>query len=390
VAGQARPGAGDDTIRGLGGNDALYGLDGNDVLDGGSGSDRLFGGNGDDSYVVDSTRDLVDETGGSGADTIRASVSVNLGDTTRVRGSIENVVLTGTSALSAQGNAAANVLTGNAAGNTLAGMAGADTLLGGGGTDTASYAASNAGVDVSLALGRGRGGHAEGDSLGSIENLVGSNYNDILEGDGGANQLSGGSGVDTLSYANAASGVEVNLAVTSTQQTGGAGADRVSGFENLTGSAFADRLAGTSGNNLLAGGAGNDRLDGGRGNDVLIGGPGEDVLVGGSGGDTFVFATAAGGLDTVADFATRSDRLQISAAGFGGGLEAGDRVTLVAASQLGLAAGPAGEGYFVYDNSGADAGTLYWDATGGSSADAVAFARLQPGATVAASDFWVV
>ena len=74
---------------------------------------------------------------------------------------------------------------------------------GGGGVDTASYATSGSGVWVSLALGIGSGGDAEGDRLINIENLTGSNYDDTLEGDGGNNKLVGGQGFDTVSYAHA-------------------------------------------------------------------------------------------------------------------------------------------------------------------------------------------
>ena len=115
------------------------------------------------------------------------------------------------------------------------------TLDGGGGVDTASYASSGAGVAVSLALGTGIGGDAEGDRLFNIENLTGSNSDDTLEGNAGNNLLVGGLGIDTVSYANATSGangqgVTVNLALTSAQNTIRAGTDTLSGFENLTGS----------------------------------------------------------------------------------------------------------------------------------------------------------
>jgi Ca2+-binding RTX toxin-like protein len=48
---------------------------------------------------------------------------------------VENLTLTGTSAINATGNTLANVLTGNSAANTLTGNAGADTLDGKAGAD---------------------------------------------------------------------------------------------------------------------------------------------------------------------------------------------------------------------------------------------------------------
>ena len=71
-------------------------------------------------------------------------------------------------------------------------MAGAD------GTDTASYAASDAAVTIDLSAGANTGGHAEGDTLTGIENLLGSRYADVLTGDAGPNRLDGGAGNDRL------------------------------------------------------------------------------------------------------------------------------------------------------------------------------------------------
>ncbi|MEP0320459.1 hypothetical protein, partial [Bauldia litoralis] len=48
-----------------------------------------------------------------------------------------------------------------------------------------------------------------------------------------------------------------------------------------------------------------------------------------------------------------------------------------------------GAGVFLFDTSGADLGTIYWDANGGSSSDAIAFARIS-GATLLQSDFLIV
>ncbi len=66
------------------------------------------------------------------------------------------------------------------------------SLDGGAGIDTASYAASSAGVSVSLMTGLGSGGDAQGDTLIRIENLTGSALDDTLEGNGGTNVLTGG------------------------------------------------------------------------------------------------------------------------------------------------------------------------------------------------------
>ncbi len=275
-----------DTINGLGGNDVIFGLDGSDTLNGGTGADQMFGGAGNDTYVIDNAGDVVNETDGDGTDTVQSSISFSLADPVHAIGAIENLTLTGTGAINATGNGLDNVLIGNSAANVLIGGAGADTMDGGGGVDTTTYATSGSGVAVSLVTGIGSGGDAEGDRLSAIENLTGSTFDDTLEGNAGNNVLAGGVGIDTVSYANAASGavpnglgVTVNLSVTTAQNTIRAGTDTLSGFENLTGSAFNDTLTGTSAANVLTGLGGNDALNGGAGGDWMLGGTGNDTYV---------------------------------------------------------------------------------------------------------------
>ena len=268
----------DNVLIGNSGDNVLIGLDGNDILNGGAGADKMYGGTGNDTYVVDNAGDVVNETGGSGIDTVLSSVSFSLADPKHAIGDIENLTLTGTANINATGNALDNVLIGNSGNNVLIGGAGADTLDGGAGIDTASYATSPAGVNVSLLTGTGHGGDAEGDTLSNIENLTGSNFNDTLEGNSLNNVLAGGAGNDTVSYAHATSGpgglgVTVNLAVTTAQNTVTAGTDTLTGFENVTGSQGNDTLTGTTGNNVITGLGGNDILTGGGGNDTFVFGP---------------------------------------------------------------------------------------------------------------------
>jgi serralysin len=391
----------EDTLNGNGGNDTLSALGGNDQLNGGAGNDKMYGGAGDDTYVVAQAADKVYENADEGTDTVLASVTYTLPD------NVEDLTLTGAAVINGTGNALANVITGNAKSNVLAGLAGADTLDGAAGSDTAAYAASNAGVDISLTTGHAWGGHAEGDTLANVENLTGSAYADTLEGNAGANTLSGGAGIDTVTYANAAAGVRVSLAATAAQATGGAGSDKLSAFENLTGSNFNDTLTGSKGANIvsgldgndtisggigndtLVGGEGNDILKGDAGNDILIGGAGNDTLTGGAGNDFFVFANSGEGFDTVIDFRRGQDKIQISADGFGGGLVVGVAPTLVLAADPAAATGDAG-GYFIFDNAGPDIGTLWWDETGGDASDAFAFIRLTGVSTLLPSDFHIV
>jgi hypothetical protein len=62
-------------------------------------------------------------------------------------------------------------------------------LDGGGGNDTASYAHSSAAVSVDLLAGSAVGGDAQGDTLVSIESLIGSGGSDTLRGNADANAI---------------------------------------------------------------------------------------------------------------------------------------------------------------------------------------------------------
>ena len=119
-------------ITGNAGNNVLTGSDYADTLNGGLGNDTLIGGLGNDTYIVDSLTDTITEGAGSGNDTVRSSVTYSLASIANV----ENLVLTGSSAINGTGNTLDNTITGNSAANTLDGGAGNDTLIGGLGNDT--------------------------------------------------------------------------------------------------------------------------------------------------------------------------------------------------------------------------------------------------------------
>jgi hypothetical protein len=114
------------------GNNILTGNSANNTLNGGTGVDTLIGGLGNDIYQVDSTTDVITENANEGTDTIQSSVTFSLATFPN----IENLTLTGSSAINGTGNTANNSLTGNTANNTLDGGDGNDTLNGGAGNDS--------------------------------------------------------------------------------------------------------------------------------------------------------------------------------------------------------------------------------------------------------------
>lgn len=109
---------------------------------------------------------------------------------------------------------------------------------------------------------------------------------DTFDGGAGADTIDGGAGIDTASYYWSASGVEIDLNIVEDQLTRGAGVDTLISIENLLGSTFNDVLVGSAGVNSLNGDAGDDVIQGGGGADVLLGGAGNDLFVFGPGDST--------------------------------------------------------------------------------------------------------
>jgi len=101
----------------------------------------------------------------------------------------------------------------------------------------------------------------------SSEHIYGYAGDDILTGGYGDDILDGGDGSDTANYLNASAAVTVNLDAGTV--TGGDGADTLTSIENIVGSQFDDSLTGDDNANHISGGLGNDILTGGDGADTF-------------------------------------------------------------------------------------------------------------------------
>ncbi len=126
------------------------------------------------------------------------------------------------------------------------------------------------------------------------DSIDGGAGDDYLFGDGGADTIDGGAGDDVILGGSGADTL-----------TGGAGADLILGGSG------ADTIDGGAGDDFLFGGSGADTIDGGAGADIIFGGSGDDTLTGGAGADTFVFAPGDGH-DTITDFNTSEDKINLS------------------------------------------------------------------------------
>jgi VCBS repeat-containing protein len=432
---QLAGGDGDDALDGGDGDDILTGGDGQDFLSGGLGTNTLTGGLGNDQIFADSTDGAQTIDGGDGADTIRhyyrssassittggGSDTIELlnanvgeaaivvtdftpgagGDKLRLAG-IEGSLLEllsgwdgssnpfGSGFLRLQQNGAdtllqwdedgfgtesdwetlvlfedtdaddftdANFLPGYhpdgdpPAGATITGTSGNDTLTGTIGADTINAL----GGDDTVFGGSGADSIDGGDGF---DFLFGEDGGDVIEGGNDDDYLFGGDGTDQLS--------------------GEAGNDALYG-ENGN-----DQLTGGDGDDSLDGSGGDDTLSGGIGQDYLSGGLGADVMTGGAGADLFDIQSDSQGPDVITDFSGGLDKIRIWESGFGGGLTNGGSVSLVSGSNP---TASQASGQFLYDT---DDGSLFWDADGTGSGDAVLVATFTSIPSLEASDFIVI
>jgi len=265
-------------------NEVFMGLRGVDAIDGGAGTDTA-------AYE----RDLY-----HGA---RKAIVANLalgtirdgwGQTDTVA-NIENV----------RGTVLNDVFVGNAANNRFTGMDGVDSFDGGAGRDgllLRSYDEFNAvnGAEVDLSLASGQvidDGFGNTETAINVEDVFGTDHDDVFTGNASANTLSGGAGNDVLNggdgndyifggdgfdvidggagadWANygdetAVVNVTLNGANFVTLTVGGVAEDSIRNIEHISGGSAGDRLYGDALDNSFFGNLGKDVLDGKGGHDV--------------------------------------------------------------------------------------------------------------------------
>ncbi len=280
-------------LSGQGGNDTVAGAAGADYLTGGDGDDIVMGGDDNDTVRGDLGNDTLD--GGAGTDRVdyfsaANGVTVNLGITTAQNTGEGMDTITNVEQIT--GSQFADTLTGDNASNFIDGQAGNDIISTLAGSDNVNAGAGN-------------------------DTVSGGDDNDFITGGLGDDTLDGGAGTgDQAQYGDATSAVTVSLSLQgAAQNTGGAGVDTLTGFEQLGGSQYGDTLTGDNNNNFFDGrdgadtisglggsdnvnaGAGNDTVSGGDANDFILGGLGDDNLDGGAGtGDMAQYYDATSGV----------------------------------------------------------------------------------------------
>jgi hypothetical protein len=124
-------------------------------------------------------------------------------------------------------------------------------------------------------------GSVNGLTFASIGNLIGSPDNDTFNFQTGGSlsgKLDGGAGTNTLDYTAFLGDVTVDLPLGSAAAV----AKSIAGIQNVNGSQGNDILVGDGNINVLNGGTGRSLIIGGAGADVLTGGAGDSILIGGT------------------------------------------------------------------------------------------------------------
>jgi len=164
-----------------------------------------------------------------------------------------------------------------------------DTSLNGGdGTDWFAFRTVNWGASGAKTYTLNSG------NASNFENLLGTDSDDTLTGDGNANVIAGAEGNDTIN--------------------GGDGNDTLwgdcttSACQTLISKNHSSYSLSDGGNDTLNGGAGNDTLYGEDGDDTIDGGAGADTVISGDGSDVIVI-TSTSGSDTLSDFTDGTDAI---------------------------------------------------------------------------------
>lgn len=120
---------------------------------------------------------------------------------------------------------------------------------------------------------------------GGDDRLIGGPGGDYLDGDAGNDAYRGGPGHDRVDYGGAESGVSVTLDGAANDGEPGQVESVGGDIEDISGSDYDDVLVGNEGMNRLVGRGGDDLIDARDGPDRLQGGAGADRLLAGSGND---------------------------------------------------------------------------------------------------------
>ncbi|MDY0328392.1 MAG: hypothetical protein RBR07_09105, partial [Arcobacteraceae bacterium] len=232
--------------------------------------ENVIGGAGDDTIIGDSNNNTL--SGSAGADTIK-------------------------------GVSGSNSLYGGADNDMIYSGTGNDYIDGGTGTNTVNYSEAIAAVTVDLGLAtiQNIGGGMGNDTLVDIQNVIGSNFDDIFKSnlsvnnhfDGFGNGVAG----NTVDYSEITVD-DVDEDFVRIDLSADTGTIFIDGSQSaIDGYTLIHNITGTDGNDTIIGDELSNTLRGGAGNDTLGGGAGNDYLDGGTGNNTVTYAYSSSSIE---------------------------------------------------------------------------------------------
>jgi Ca2+-binding RTX toxin-like protein len=195
-------------------------------------------------------------------------------------------------AVTRTGTALDNTINGGKDDDTISGHSGNDKLIGWEGDDTIYGGAGNDVIN---------------DGTGNDIINAGSGRDTILV-TSGEDRIDGGSDKDLLDCRTLTGAININLSNGTFTHPNGEDLITLFSIEDVRGTNFNDVIVGGLAANYLIGFAGNDTLDGGASADLLEGGLGADTMTGGAASDRFIFrnvtesGTTAATRDIITDF----------------------------------------------------------------------------------------
>jgi Ca2+-binding RTX toxin-like protein len=266
---------------------------GNDTLDGAMNNQGLSEVNRAD-YANNSSSQSIQVNLSASDITLSSGTVVKAGTARDGRGGVDTLI----DITQVHGGAGNDLLVGGEGWQGFDGGKGNDTLKGGDGQDQARFVQSTAGVIVNLsaapitvsgktvAAGTAADGMGGTDTLVSMENVMGSPYDDYIRGSddpsyyqefaGGAGKdtIIGGGGIDFVSYQGVPTkfgGMNVFLEGATSDVVDEYGdVDHLEGIEGVRGTRSNDTLTGGSGDQYFKGDMGDDIIDGGDGTDTVM------------------------------------------------------------------------------------------------------------------------
>ena len=274
--------AGNDQMNGAGDYDSFKSESGNDQMNGGPGADQFSAGPAKDGADVINGGPDVDSYSSSDRDNgVRISLDGAADDGEDCPGAACEGDNVGADVESLQTGPGNDVLIGNDAPNSISSGDGADTVNGGGGGD--SIFTSRGDDFVHGGPGPDTIGAFEG--VDQVFGDAGDDSFFSTDTDDDPDRYSGGKGTDLADYSSANAAVSVKLDNKPNDGVAGEGDNVLPDVEDVFGSQFNDVLVGSKRANQFEGNDGNDKLKGKSGADGLIGARGADNLFGGKGAD---------------------------------------------------------------------------------------------------------